>query len=217
MLLQRGRESNGPGAADEERRKLREQRVRGGQINSQTYSESAEACHGPDDQIWTVSTKTMQPKLTTCHIRPGTYNSVTDLYSFDPAHMTWTLLCPLRTTSSADMNWTLLSGGVSAVDDVKCPSARASHGFTSMGRLLYVHGGSSIPSNNIISLAGEGQALTYSNELHSFDLANMTWVLLSSADDTNCPSARASHGFTSSGGRLYVHGGLSKSQYQGVV
>ncbi len=46
-----------------------------------------------------------------------------DLYSFDPATMTWTLL--------------------SAKNDTRRPSARYNHGFTSAGGLLYVHGGSS--------------------------------------------------------------------------
>jgi hypothetical protein len=45
-----------------------------------------------------------------------------DLHSFDPATMTWALL--------------------SAADDAGRPSARAGHGFTSVGGLLYVHGGS---------------------------------------------------------------------------
>ncbi len=44
-----------------------------------------------------------------------------DLHVFDPATMTWTLL--------------------SAADDAGRPSARAGHGFTSAGGLLYVHGG----------------------------------------------------------------------------
>ncbi len=35
----------------------------------------------------------------------------------------------------------------------------------------------------------------------------MTWTLLSAADDARRPSARFWHGFTSAGGRLYVHGG----------
>ena len=45
------------------------------------------------------------------------------------------------------------------------------------------------------------------NDLHSFDPATMTWTLLSPANDAGRPSARANHGFTSAGGRLYVHGG----------
>ena len=44
-----------------------------------------------------------------------------DLHWFDPTTMTWTLL--------------------SAEDDVHRPSARSKHGFTSVGGLLYVHGG----------------------------------------------------------------------------
>jgi hypothetical protein len=45
------------------------------------------------------------------------------------------------------------------------------------------------------------------DDLHSFDPTNMTWTLLSAADDADRPSARNSHGFTSAGGLLYVHGG----------
>ncbi len=44
-----------------------------------------------------------------------------DLHAFDPATMTWTL--------------------PSAADDAGRPSARAWHGFSSAGGLLYVHGG----------------------------------------------------------------------------
>jgi hypothetical protein len=50
------------------------------------------------------------------------------------------------------------------------------------------------------------------DDLHSFDPATMIWTLLSAANDTLLPSARSGHGFTSAGGRLYVHGGYS---YQG--
>ena len=49
----------------------------------------------------------------------------------------------------------------------------------------------------------------YLGDLHSFDPATMTWTLLSAADDDRRPSARSGHGFTSAGGLLYVHGGVS--------
>ncbi len=42
------------------------------------------------------------------------------------------------------------------------------------------------------------------DDLFMFDLANMTWTRLAAA---NAPSARYGHGFTSAGGKLYVHGG----------
>ncbi len=45
------------------------------------------------------------------------------------------------------------------------------------------------------------------DDLHAFDPATMTWALLSAADDACRPSARSGHGFTSTGGLLYVHGG----------
>ena len=35
----------------------------------------------------------------------------------------------------------------------------------------------------------------------------MTWKLLSGAADSGRPPARFYHGFTSAGGKLYVHGG----------
>ncbi len=51
------------------------------------------------------------------------------------------------------------------------------------------------------------------DDLHSFDPDTMTWTLLSDSvpvvDDASRPSARSGHGFTSAGGLLYVHGGLS--------
>jgi hypothetical protein len=49
------------------------------------------------------------------------------------------------------------------------------------------------------------------DDLHSFDPATMIWTLLSAADDASRPSARRSHGFTSAGGLLYVHGGITLS------
>jgi hypothetical protein len=45
------------------------------------------------------------------------------------------------------------------------------------------------------------------DDLHSFDPTTMIWTRLSAADDAGRPSARDGHGFTSAGGRLYVHGG----------
>jgi hypothetical protein len=47
------------------------------------------------------------------------------------------------------------------------------------------------------------------SDLHSFDPATMTWTLLSTVGDAGRPSALYSHGFTSAGGLLYVHGGVS--------
>ncbi len=46
------------------------------------------------------------------------------------------------------------------------------------------------------------------DDLHSFDPATKTWTRLS-ATDAGRPSVRSKHGFTSTGGRLYVHGGSS--------
>ena len=57
------------------------------------------------------------------------------------------------------------------------------------------------------------------DDLHSFDLINMTWTqvvdpnLNSWCDDGKLcydpPRARSEHGFTSAGGKLYVYGGYS--------
>ncbi len=43
--------------------------------------------------------------------------------------------------------------------------------------------------------------------LHAFDPATMRWTLLSAVLDAPRPSARYGHGFTSAGGKLFVHGG----------
>jgi hypothetical protein len=50
----------------------------------------------------------------------------------------------------------------------------------------------------------------YLDDLYSFDPVTMTWTLLSTAK-TNRPPARYCHGFTSAGGRLYLHGGYNGS------
>jgi hypothetical protein len=47
----------------------------------------------------------------------------------------------------------------------------------------------------------------YLADLHSFDPSTMMWTLLSGAADSGRPAARIFHGFTSAGGKLYVHGG----------
>jgi len=44
-------------------------------------------------------------------------------------------------------------------------------------------------------------------DLHVFDPATMAWTDLSAATSGTPPSARGGHGFTSAGGKLYVHGG----------
>jgi hypothetical protein len=45
-------------------------------------------------------------------------------------------------------------------------------------------------------------------DLNSFDPASMTWALLSAATGSDPPPAvRHSHGFSSTGGKLYVHSG----------
>ncbi len=36
----------------------------------------------------------------------------------------------------------------------------------------------------------------------------MTWTLLSAVNSAARPSSRERHGFTSAGGKLYVHGGV---------
>ncbi len=51
-------------------------------------------------------------------------------------------------------------------------------------------------------------------DLHSFDTATMTWTLLSAG---GFPFARSNHGFTSAGGKLYVHGGTSGFNEKGKL
>jgi hypothetical protein len=47
--------------------------------------------------------------------------------------------------------------------------------------------------------------------LHSFYPANMNWTLHFTTSGAHHPSARDGHGFTSAGGKLYVHGGVGYS------
>ncbi len=47
--------------------------------------------------------------------------------------------------------------------------------------------------------------------MHVFEFMTMTWALLSAAKNDQ-PAARFKHGFTSAGGKLYMHGG---STYEG--
>jgi hypothetical protein len=46
-------------------------------------------------------------------------------------------------------------------------------------------------------------------DLFVFDPSMLTWTELTGAVHGTPPSARVGHGFTSAGGRLYVHGGLA--------
>jgi hypothetical protein len=45
------------------------------------------------------------------------------------------------------------------------------------------------------------------DDLYSFDPATMTWSPLPASEGSIRPSARFMHGFTSTAGKLYVHGG----------
>ena len=45
------------------------------------------------------------------------------------------------------------------------------------------------------------------DDLYSFDPVSMIWTRLTAVNDNTRPSARDRHGFTSAGGKLYVHGG----------
>ncbi len=47
------------------------------------------------------------------------------------------------------------------------------------------------------------------DDLHWFDPATKTWSRLTASNDDSRPSARFFHGFTSAGGKIYVHGGVS--------
>jgi hypothetical protein len=46
------------------------------------------------------------------------------------------------------------------------------------------------------------------NDLHVYDPAAGAWTDLSAALSGTPPSPREGHGFTSAGGKLYVHGGF---------
>ena len=96
------------------------------------------------------------------------------------------------------MSWTNLSDAASGTP----PSARRLHGFKSAGSKLYVHGGVDA-QNNLLS------------DLYAFDPIAVAWMDLSDAGSGIPPTARDSHGFTSAGGELYVHGGygLTSSGY----
>ena len=48
------------------------------------------------------------------------------------------------------------------------------------------------------------------SDLHIFDLDTLTWTHPSVAASGLAPSARCFHGFTTAGGRLYVHAGLGE-------
>ena len=58
-----------------------------------------------------------------------------------------------------------------------------------------------VPSVDIQHSAG------YLQDLHVYDPATMAWTDLSATTSGTPPFARAYHGFTSAGGKLYVHGG----------
>ncbi len=162
------------------------------------------------------------------------------LYSFDLTIMTWTLL-------------------LAAEDSDSPPMGRESHGFTSVGGKLYVHGGigwkmggNVNESKNLIGAESKGNDPRYKeiarlpsfgsvlvittipfyitfahpysaalpvssmglilSDLYAFDPGTKVWTLVSVATDSApAPTARLHHGFTSEGGKLYVHGGMGKS------
>jgi hypothetical protein len=47
-------------------------------------------------------------------------------------------------------------------------------------------------------------------DLHVYESSARAWTDLSAAASGTPPSARYSHGFTSAGGKLYVHGGQER-------
>ncbi len=109
--------------------------------------------------------------------------AVNDLHSFDPFAKVWTDL----------------SNGVPGTP----PAARYSHGFTSAGGIVYVHGGKG---------SWDGYKYPMFSDLHSFDPIAKVWKDLSARVASNAPAARYRHGFASVAsqardGRLYVHYG----------
>ena len=130
--------------------------------------------------------------------------TLSDLFVFDLANMTWTDLDRSVTGSR--------------------PSPRYGHGFAHAAGKLYVQGGASSPGTfklfNIqttLSLVIEvlwppifsGPQAAYFNDLLVFDPASEIWVDLTSSSLGNAPSSRYDHGFTEAGGKLYVQGGLT--------
>ena len=110
---------------------VKEAQTRGGCTLSRPTRSLAPSPHAPLLASSLATTSTLHSRGPSTHYSPhgaGTRTTppsadvLGDLHSFDPATMTWTLL--------------------SAADDARRPSARAGHGFTSAGGLLYVHGGS---------------------------------------------------------------------------
>jgi hypothetical protein len=52
----------------------------------------------------------------------------------------------------------------------------------------------------------------YLDDLYSYEPTNMTWTRIYAAPGGGSPPlGRACHGFTSAGGKLYVHGGEGQS------
>ena len=103
-------------------------------------------------------------------------NLLSDLYAFDPIAVAW-------------MDLSDAGSGIP-------PTARDSHGFTSAGGELYVHGGcADVSCNDVLG------------DLHSYDPVARVWTDLSQPAGGSVPTARSNHGFTSAAGKLYVHGG----------
>ena len=105
-----------------------------------------------------------------------------DLYSFD-------LVAKI---------WTKLADGVLGSP----PHARDSHGFTSAGGMIYIHGGQS---------NGPNISWTVFDDLYMFDPVAMPWTNLSSNVSGIAPSPRYGHGFKAAGAQLYVHGGFGEA------
>ena len=105
-------------------------------------------------------------------------NELGDLYSFD-------LVAKV---------WTNMTDGVLGSP----PQARDSHGFTSAGGEIYVHGGQGF---------GPNSSWIVFDDLYKFDPTSMAWTNLSSHVSGIPPSPRYGHGFKAAGGRLFVHGG----------
>jgi N-acetylneuraminic acid mutarotase len=106
----------------------------------------------------------------------------------------WSIVNDLHMFHSVAKVWTNLAVGVQG----PLPTARLWHGFTSANNILYIHGGSSC-----YGICPLGDFL-------SFDTTTMFWIDLAYAASGTAPTARAAHGFTSAGGKLYVHGGQNK-------
>ena len=109
-------------------------------------------------------------------------------------------LCTASRLSRAPSGRLLSSAVVIPVLTVR-PCRAAAHSSESLS--------SCRPNNPCIRSPPPSQYAGYDDDLFSFNIDTKVWTSLSYAKDSTWPSGRSSHGFTSAGGKLYVHGGYN--------